>query len=72
MKIFGSEFVKNNKNNCKILYENQEYELQEYFNITNNLNPKLEIKLKGINNIKNMSCLFHECNSLSTLTNLSK
>ena len=33
IKIFGSDFVKNNKNNCKIIYEDKEYELQEYFDI---------------------------------------
>ena len=27
IKIFGSEFVKNNKAHCKIIYEDQELEL---------------------------------------------
>ena len=72
VKIFGSEFVKNNKNNCKIIYENEEYELKEYINIKDNKKEKIEIKLKGINNITNMSCLFHKCNSLSSLTDISK
>ena len=72
VKIFGSEFVKNNKNNCKIIYENEEYELKEYINIKDNKKEKIELKLKGINNITNMSCLFHKCNSLSSLTDLSK
>ena len=33
IRIFGEEFVKNNKNHCKIIYENKEYELSEYFTI---------------------------------------
>ena len=72
VKIFGSEFVRNNKNICKIIYENQEYELQEYINIINNEKENIEIKLKGINNITNMSHLFHECESLSSLPDISK
>ena len=43
LKIFGSEFVKNNKNNCKIIYENKEYELQEYIN---NKDDKEKITIK--------------------------
>ena len=72
LKIFGSEFVRNNKNKCKIMYENKEYELEEYINIKNNKKEKIEIQLKGINEITNMSCIFHKCNSLSSLTDLSK
>ena len=56
----------------QIIYENKEYELKEYINIKNNKKDKIEIKLKGINNITNMSCIFHKCNSLSSLTDLSK
>ena len=51
IKIFDETFVNNNKNNCKIIYENQEYELTEQFNVENIKNNKLEIKLKNINNI---------------------
>ena len=68
----GSEFVKNNKNNCKIIYKNKEYELREYINIKDNKKEKIEIKLKGINNIKNMSHMFAECKSLSSLPEISK
>ena len=35
INIFGEEFVKNNKNLCKILYNNKEYELQNKFNSEN-------------------------------------
>ena len=71
VKIFGSEFVKNNKNNCKIIYENKEYELREYINIKDNKKEKIEIKLKGINNITNMGHMFAECKSLSSLPEIS-
>ena len=70
VKIFGSEFVKNNKNNCEIIYEDKEYELNEYFNIPNNIKDELKIKLRGINNIINMSCIFYECSSLLSIPDI--
>ena len=33
VKIFGKDFVNNNKNICKILFENKEFELSEYFSL---------------------------------------
>ena len=32
VQIFGTYFVKNNKQNCKIIYNNKEYEIKEYIN----------------------------------------
>ena len=54
------------KKSFKIIYENEEYELQEYINIQNSQKEQIEIKLKGINNIINMSGMFYECKSLSS------
>ena len=71
--IFGSQFVKNNKNNCKIIFEDKEYKLQEDFELNDNYNKEtLEIKLRGINNITNMSSIFAICQSLSSLPDLQK
>ena len=42
IRIFGSEFVKNNKNICKMIIDNKEYEITEEFNIKNNNNNKLK------------------------------
>ena len=73
IKIFGETFVKNNKNNCKILFEGNEYELQECFDIRNYKNKeKLEITLIGINNITDMSFMFSDCTSLLSLPDLPK
>ena len=30
IKIFGKEFVKHNKNICKMIIDNKEYEIKEY------------------------------------------
>ena len=73
VRIFGKNFVKRNKDKCKIIYNNKEYELTEYFNdIDEDFNSEIKIKLKGINNISNMSCMFYECKSLSSLPDISK
>ena len=72
IKLFGYNFVKNNKNICKIMIEDKEYELKEYFFIENIEKDKLEIKLKNINNITNMSYMFSDCSQLSLLTFISK
>ena len=72
IKIFGYEFVKNNKNICKILYENKEYDLCEYFRVKNHINNILEINLVGIKNITNMGDMFEFCSSLISLSDISK
>jgi len=75
LKIFGKTFVENNKDKCKIIYKEKEYELEEYFNnIDDNYNYKdlLIIKLNGIKNITNISFMFHECKSLISIPDISE
>ena len=38
IRLFGSHFVKNNKNICKIIINNKEYKLSESYNVKNNNN----------------------------------
>ena len=71
INIFGSKFVKNNINICKMMIDNKEYEITEQYNIENYINNELKIKLKGINNITDMSNMFYECKSLSSLPDVS-
>jgi len=72
IRIFGKYFVKQNKNKCKIIYNNKKYELKEYYDeIDNNYNPKIKeikIKLNGINNITNMKEMFYGCIHLTSLS----
>ena len=72
INIFGSKFVENNKNKCKMIIDNEEYELAEYYNVKGNNNNKLKIKLKGFSNVTNMSYMFSDCSSLSSLPDISK
>ena len=48
-----------------MIIDDKEYEISEkYYNIINYNNNKLEIKLKEINKVTNMSCMFYGCSSL--------
>ena len=70
IKIFGSDFVERNINNCKLIIEGKEEDLKEKMNLLDK--DRIEIKLKGITNITDMSCMFDECSSLSSLPDISK
>ena len=72
INIFGSEFVRNNKKCCTMIIDDKEYELTTKFNVKNYDNNKLEIKLKGIDNVTDMSYFFYNCSNLSSLHNVSK
>ena len=72
IKIFGKDFIKNNKNKCKIIINEKENKLIEEYKIKDNNKNKLEIKLIGINNINDMSGMFRGCLSLSNLPDISK
>ena len=73
IKIFDNNFIKNNSN-CKIIYNGKEYELTEELKLNNSdLNKdKIEIKLKGINTIRNASYMFFKCKSLLDLPDICK
>ena len=72
IKIFGESFVENNKDNCKIIYENKEYELTSVFDFESKTIDTYIIKLKGVKNITNMSCIFEDCIGLSMIPNMPK
>ena len=72
INIFGSEFVKNNINKCKMIIDNKEYDLKEELIISNYKNNIVDIKLKGIKNITNMSYMFYNCTSLLSLPDISE
>ena len=74
-RIFGKKFVKRNKYTCKIIYNNKEYELKEYFKeIDNNYQDKNIIKLKFIIiiDIIDMSEMFYGCYHLISFSEYSK
>ena len=72
IRIFGDKFVKNNKKLCKIIINGKEFDITTNINKNQLNNGILEIKLKGIKNIKNMSYMFHRCDKLKSLPDISK
>ena len=71
VKILDKEFIKNNKEKCKIIYKNKKYELKEYFeDIDINYNHKYPIKFKiiFIHNFIDMSYMFYKCDTLISLS----
>ena len=73
INIFGTDFVTNNKNNCRIIINGQEHELKQNIKINDNLINKdiLEIKLKGIKNITDMSYIFSNCQTLFSIPDIT-
>ena len=65
IKIFGKEFVKNNKNICYLDINNEFYDIQEYVNVKEK--KKIKINLIGKNKMSNLSYMFHKCASLLSL-----
>ena len=72
VNIFGEDFVKNNKKNCKMIIEGNAYALSEKFDLENYNEDKLTINLKGIKNITNISYMFNNCKTLISLSDISK
>ena len=74
IKIFGYNFIINNKYKCKLIINGNETELSANLkvNVVQLKNNILEIKLKGIKSINNMNSMFSGCESLSSLPDFSK
>ena len=65
-RIFGEEFVKNNKDKCRLIYKDEEKEMKEYYEEFDN-NNLIKFKLKFMNNIINMRCMFMECWDINSI-----
>ena len=74
IRLFGEDFVKNNKKRCKLIIDNKETDLIEFYE-NKEVTPKddkLEIILKDINKITDMSNMFNKCFSLISVPDLNK
>ena len=74
IKLFGNDFVNNNKENCFLSINGKNHELCEYLykeEINNNQNT-IEIKLKEIKAMTNLSYMFYYCLSLISLPDISE
>ena len=72
IKIFDKTFVNNNRKNCRLFINGNEIELTDYIYLnTIKLNENiLEVKLKEINKITNMSYMFYNCLNLISFRDL--
>ena len=75
LRLFGDEFVENNNQICTIFINGKEEkifaEIESDENIKLNDEKILEIRLKGIQNITDMSNIFLFCNNLISISNLT-
>ena len=74
VKLFNESFVKNNKNNCKLIINEKEQELKEKYNfgLFSSKKDTLKVILKGITNIINAADMFDNCKSLLSLPDIDK
>ena len=70
-KLFGEIFVNNNKKFCKIEYKGKEYELQDTYYFDDLSESIIEIKLKGVNKVTDISFMFYKCYSLLAVPDFS-
>ena len=74
IRIFGASFVKNNKDNCHLLIDDQVNELHEHLKLNKNQinKEKLEIKLIETKIITNFYNMFNNCSELISLPDISE
>ena len=71
--IFGSKFVKHNKNKCQIIINNKINLLTDKYQVNDNNMKILKIKFLILNEGKiNLSHMFHNCDSLKKFNLLSQ
>ena len=64
IKILGEEFVRNNKNKGRIIYNNKIYPLQSLFQLEDIKSNKLKIQIILSKNCYKKSSMFKDCSSL--------
>ena len=72
IKLFGEEFVKNNKDHCKFIFDYKEYDLETELDIKNYESNKgiIEIYLINTQNITDASNMFYKCDQLLSLSDI--
>jgi len=70
-RIFGKNFVENNKNNFILFIDGKEEKLKETYKVKEE-NTKLNIKLIKINEPTDLSEMFYECDCLSKIKKINK
>ena len=74
IRILGDNFLKNNKDNYEMIINGKKSELKTFFNINDMKIRKniLEVKLREIKPVTDLSYMFCNCTSLLSLSDISK
>ncbi len=74
VKLFGKEFVRNNKNNCILYIDANKQELCETFTYSQDEidDGYLDVRIVEINPIKDMSYMFANCTQVALLPDIHK
>ena len=65
--LFGEEFFKNNKKNCILLINDEIKDFNNYYIFDSKKENSIKVELFEENKITNMSSLFNNCNSLTSV-----
>ena len=71
IRLFGEQFIKNNKDNCSLLINGEFLPLCEFYTIPD-VDTHLNITLIKEKEITDMSYMFYDCYILSSIKNTSK
>ena len=72
--VLDEIFVRNNIKHCKLIYNNKKNNLKSKLVINDSIKTRgvLNIKLTGINNVRNMYKIFFNCSNLISLPDINK
>ena len=73
IRLFGDKFVENNKNKCKVIIDKNEEKLSTWWEVDKAYKNEefLEITLKGLTKVTNMSHIFNGCSTLISFDDIS-
>ena len=74
-KILNSDFIIKNKNKCKIIFKNKQYDLKKYFediDIHYNHKDSIIFKLLFIHDFIDISRMFYNCDTLISISDNNK
>ena len=74
IRLFGEKFIEKNKKNCKLVIDDNETDLIEFYENKEMTpkNDKFEIILKNIDKLTDMSNMFNNCSLLVSIPDLPK
>ena len=71
VKLFGEDFIKNNRNKCKIIYNQKKNKLKTSIENEEN-NKKIKIKLQLLEDLSNLDFMLEVCKTLIDFKEISK